>query len=79
MLGCMLAMDGAEFLLMAGATALGICACVVVLFHGHHNPSEDFVRLAIWQSGFRAMELFPLTGNGPAAFAMCIRFCVSLG
>jgi O-antigen ligase len=46
---------------------VGTCAGAL-LFHRNHNPSEDFVRLPIWEAGVRAMELFPLTGTGPGAF-----------
>jgi O-antigen ligase len=56
------------------AALAGACPIVamlfagVLLFHRNHNPSEDFVRLPIWQAGLRAIELFPLTGTGPGAF-----------
>jgi O-antigen ligase len=52
--------------LLAAALALGIAA--ISVYEGHHNPSEDFARLSIWQAGVRAIELFPLTGVGPGAF-----------
>ncbi|HTV72614.1 MAG TPA: O-antigen ligase family protein [Candidatus Acidoferrales bacterium] len=48
------------------ALAMGIGA--IVLYEGHHNPSEDYARLSIWRAGLRAIELFPLTGVGPGAF-----------
>ena len=47
-----------------GLIAIGVGA----LFIGHHNLSEDFVRLPIWVSGVRTIELFPLTGVGPGAY-----------
>jgi O-antigen ligase len=52
--------------LLGAALALGIAA--IAVYEGHHNPSEDFARLSIWQAGLRAIELFPLTGVGPGAF-----------
>lgn len=34
----------------------------------HHNPSEEFTRIAAWKAGVRAVERFPLTGVGPMSF-----------
>jgi O-antigen ligase len=54
---------------LVGAAPIAVLLLAAkALFHGHHNPSEDFVRLPIWQAGLRAIELFPLTGTGPGAF-----------
>jgi len=59
--------DGRAMLL--GAAPLVVLLVVAkALFHGHHNPSEDFVRLPIWSAGLRTIELFPLTGTGPGSF-----------
>lgn len=61
--------DRKRSILAAVVGAGGIIAIgVVALFNGHHNLSEDFVRLPIWVSGLRAIELFPLTGVGPGAY-----------
>lgn len=67
-LACMSARSRMRALVYAGATVMAIGAGITLLFHGHHNPSEDFVRLQIWNAGLRAIELFPLTGTGPGAF-----------
>ena len=34
----------------------------------HHNPSEDFTRIAAWKAGIGAVERFPLSGVGPMSF-----------
>lgn len=57
------------FAALLGAAPIVVLLVVAkTLFHGHHNPSEDFVRLPIWSAGLRAIELFPLTGTGPGSF-----------
>jgi len=47
------------------------CAVVVVLllFNVHHNPSEDYTRLSIWQAAVQTIDRFPLTGVGPFDFS----------
>jgi putative inorganic carbon (hco3(-)) transporter len=58
-----------KYAVLVGAAPLVVLLVVAKsLFHGHHNPSEDFVRLPIWSAGLRAFELFPLTGTGPGSF-----------
>jgi O-antigen ligase len=54
--------------LVLGLLLVGALASVA--FSGHHNPSEYFTRVAIWLTGLRAIELFPLTGVGPGAFRL---------
>jgi O-antigen ligase len=53
--------------------ALGIVfaafIAVLVLFNAHHNPSENFTRLSIWQTAIAVAERFPLTGVGPFGFS----------
>lgn len=44
-------------------------AAVLVVFNAHHNPSENYTRLSIWQSAASIIERFPLTGVGPFNFA----------
>ncbi|TAM60961.1 O-antigen ligase domain-containing protein [bacterium] len=34
----------------------------------HHNPDEDYTRLAAWRAGARAIEAAPLLGSGPVTF-----------
>lgn len=51
-----------------GAAALVVIAGVVavlLLFNAHHNPSEDYTRLSIWQAAWQIADRFPLTGVGP--------------
>jgi len=42
---------------------------VLLLFNVHHNPSENYTRLSIWQAAIEIVERFPLTGVGPFDFA----------
>lgn len=42
---------------------------VLLVFNAHHNPSENYTRLSIWQSAVSIIERFPLTGVGPFDFA----------
>jgi O-antigen ligase len=39
-----------------------------VLFNNHHDPSEDYTRLAIWRAAIQVIDRFPLTGVGPFDF-----------
>lgn len=50
------------------ALLLGV-ALVIFTLNAHHNPSENYTRLSIWQAGIRIVERFPLTGVGPFVFA----------
>ena len=56
----------------AGAAALAAGAgtlAVLVLFNAHHDPSEDFTRISIWQAAVQIADRFPLTGVGPFNFS----------
>ncbi len=44
-------------------------AAVLVVFNAHHNPSENYTRLSIWQSAIEIIQRFPLTGVGVFNFA----------
>jgi putative inorganic carbon (HCO3(-)) transporter len=48
---------------------LGGLAAVLVVFNAHHNPSENYTRISIWQAGVEIVRRFPLTGVGPFDFA----------
>jgi O-antigen ligase len=52
----------------AAVVGAGILA-VLVLFNAHHNPSEDYTRLAIWRAAEGIVNRFPLTGVGPFNFS----------
>ncbi|HEY5427081.1 MAG TPA: O-antigen ligase family protein [Candidatus Tumulicola sp.] len=41
---------------------------VLLLFNSHHDPSEDYTRLSIWQAAAQIIDRFPLTGVGPFDF-----------
>ncbi|MBV8117513.1 MAG: O-antigen ligase family protein [Candidatus Eremiobacteraeota bacterium] len=53
----------APLILLAGLAA------VLLVFNVHHDPSENFTRLSIWQAGIEIARRFPLTGVGPFDFA----------
>jgi O-antigen ligase len=56
----------------AGAAAAVVVAGIVavgLLFNAHHNPSEDYTRLGIWQTAEQIIDRFPLTGVGPFQFS----------
>jgi O-antigen ligase len=50
-------------ILAAGAVA------IVLLFNAHHDPSEDYTRLSIWQAALAIVNRFPLLGVGPFNFS----------
>ncbi|HVA33125.1 MAG TPA: O-antigen ligase family protein [Candidatus Baltobacteraceae bacterium] len=41
---------------------------VALAFNVAHNPSEDYTRIAIWQTAIQIIDRFPLTGVGPFDF-----------
>jgi O-antigen ligase len=43
-------------------------AVVLLLFNSHHDPSEDYTRISIWQAAGQIIDRFPLTGVGPFDF-----------
>jgi O-antigen ligase len=53
---------------VAIVAAAGIVA-VLLLFNAHHDPSEDYTRLSIWQAALQIANRFPLTGVGPFNFS----------
>lgn len=53
----------------AAVVALSGIIAVLVLFNAHHNPSEDYTRLSIWQASTQIADRFPLTGVGPFNFS----------
>ena len=69
----------ASAFLVASRTRLGIRAAVAVvatgigavliLFNAHHDPSEDYTRVSIWQAAVQIIDRFPLTGVGPFNFS----------
>ncbi len=52
----------------AAVVVAGICT-VVLLFNAHHDPSEDYTRLSIWQAAIQIIDRFPLLGVGPFNFS----------
>ncbi len=54
-----------------GSLVAAFTAIVVALaFNVHHDPSENFTRLSIWQTALGIVRRFPLTGTGPFTFGM---------
>lgn len=53
------------------AAIVGAAGVVVVLllFNAHHDPSEDYTRISIWQAALQIANRFPLTGVGPFNFS----------
>jgi O-antigen ligase len=54
--------------LAALVVAAGVVA-VALAFDVHHNPSEDYTRISIWQAAVQMIDRFPLTGVGPFGFS----------
>ncbi len=52
----------------AGIFAVALIA-VALVFNSHHDPSENFTRLSIWEAALRTIVSFPFSGVGPFAFA----------
>ncbi|HEY1429629.1 MAG TPA: O-antigen ligase family protein [Candidatus Tumulicola sp.] len=50
------------------AVIAGALAIVIAAFNSHHDPSEDYTRLAIWRAALQVIDRFPLTGVGPLDF-----------
>jgi O-antigen ligase len=53
----------------AAAVLAGGALVVVLLFNAHHDPSEDYTRISIWQTAMQIIDRFPLTGVGPFNFS----------
>lgn len=56
---------------IGAAAIVGAAGVVVVLllFNAHHDPSEDYTRISIWQAALQIANRFPLTGVGPFNFS----------
>lgn len=54
--------------LVALLAIAGGALAVVLLFNSHHDPSEDYTRIAIWRTALQIIDRFPLTGVGPFDF-----------
>ncbi|HEY1653734.1 MAG TPA: O-antigen ligase family protein [Candidatus Tumulicola sp.] len=52
----------------AAAVSAVAAVAVLLLFNSHHDPSEDYTRIAIWQAAAAIVDRFPLTGVGPFDF-----------
>ena len=50
---------------VAGAAALTLG----LVFNAHHDPSENFTRLGIWEGAVQTIVRFPFSGVGPLDFA----------
>jgi O-antigen ligase len=53
----------------AAAVVGGGAVAVALLFNVHHNPSEDYTRISIWQAAVQIVDRFPLAGVGPFDFS----------
>ncbi|MBV9972563.1 MAG: O-antigen ligase family protein [Candidatus Eremiobacteraeota bacterium] len=53
------------------AAAIVVVAVIAIgiVFNSHHNPSENYTRLSIWQAGLGMVQRFPFSGVGPFVFA----------
>lgn len=60
---------GRAGLLTGGAVVVAALAVVLLFFNEHHNPSENYTRLSIWQASLGVIDRFPLTGVGPFGFS----------
>jgi putative inorganic carbon (HCO3(-)) transporter len=58
--------NGPRYAVAIGGIAL---VAVALAFNAHHDPSENFTRLSIWQAALGIVERFPFTGVGPLDFA----------
>lgn len=54
---------------IAVAVIVAGIAAIAVLFNAHHDPSEDYTRLSIWQAAVAIIDRFPLLGVGPFDFS----------
>jgi len=54
---------------LAGAIAVAGLLAALLVFNAHHDPSENYTRLAIWQAAISMVNRFPLTGVGPFGFS----------
>ena len=61
---------GARYAIAVVGTAI---VALSFVFNSHHDPSENFTRISIWQSALAMIERFPLTGVGPFEFSSVFR------
>jgi O-antigen ligase len=61
--------NGRARFVQAAAIVLATLAIVLLLFNEHHNPSENYTRVSIWQAAIGVIDRFPLTGVGPFGFS----------
>lgn len=54
---------------IAAAVVAGGAVAIALLFNAHHDPSEDYTRLSIWQASVAIIDRFPLFGVGPFDFS----------
>lgn len=65
----MRARTGRARFVQGAAIVLAAVAVVAMLFNEHHNPSENYTRIAIWQAAIGIIDRFPLIGVGPFGFS----------
>ena len=54
---------------VVAALAVAALLAASLVFNAHHDPSENYTRLAIWQAALSMVNRFPLTGVGPFGFS----------
>lgn len=57
---------GARYAIAVVGVAIVVLGFV---FNSHHDPSENFTRISIWQAALATIARFPLTGAGPFEFS----------
>lgn len=56
------------------ATIAAVAGIALLLFfNAHHDPSEDYTRIAIWKAAVTIVDRYPLTGAGPFDFPLVYR------
>ncbi len=65
----MRAREGRLRFVQAGVVVAAVLLIVLLLFNEHHNPSENYTRISIWQASVGIIDRFPLTGVGPFGFS----------
>lgn len=74
-IGCLIAMRSPRGgIVRAGAVVAAALVLVLALFNEHHNPSENYTRLSIWQAATGVIDRFPLIGAGPFGFSKAYAF-----
>jgi len=57
---------GARYAIAVAGVAL---VALGFVFNSHHDPSENFTRISIWEAALAMIVRFPLTGAGPFEFS----------